>query len=460
MRKVLVISLLACVLLASCRPVSKEQDYVLPTAKALSLDSLEVDDFVYGIFTLYPDKVSKPSLPPKGYKPVYISHYGRHGCRYVLRDSQYNFVYDVLTRAYNDGMLTPLGTKVYEEYSSLYPSLANRAEDLSPLGQLQHRTIARRMYGNYKEVFRSGKVVAYSTNLQRTMMSMASFCEALKLCDPSLDIYSEASRPEMYYLNPHSPQNPKVNAYDQRYRGEKSPWWEEFDAYCQKNIPWRAIAGRLFTKEDYIASFCKPVNFVRDLFYISIDMQCVPQGRPSGGDCDGFFYAFTLDELHALAECDNYLYYIAKGRYAKVPGRGWALSESLLNDFIVKADQDLFDAEKGAPCVRLRFGHDGCMMAMFALMGLPGWDAVESDPSKFKDIWHIEGITMASNIQMVFYKNSKGEVIFKMMFNEEDMELPLESVQGRFYRWEDFKTRYIPCVEQGREILEKTADLK
>lgn len=458
MRTVIPIIALA-VALASCAPRAPKDEYVLPSEPVLSMDGKPVDSFVYGVFTLYPDKVSAPSKAPKGYKPVYISHYGRHGCRYVLRDTQYTFVNDVLQRAYNDGKLTPLGQRVREEYMEIYPCLRGRAEDLTPLGQLQHKVIARRMYANYPEVFRKGKVVAYSTALQRTIMSMAAFCEGLKDCDRMLDIYTEASRPEMAYLNPHSPQNPRITAFDQRLRGEKAPFWPEYSAFCEKKIDWKTFAGRLFTDTEYLESICKPVNFEKDLYYISIDMQCTPQGRPSGGDCEGFFYVFTLDELHALAECDNYLYYTMKGWYPGCPARGCALSESLLNDFIAKADSDLASISTGGPSVRLRFGHDGCLMAMFALMQLPGWDAVESDPEKFKDVWHIDGITMASNLQLVFYQNREGDTIFKMMLNEEEMELPLESVQGRFYRWEDFKEKYVPCVERGRALLDSTQDL-
>ena len=45
------------------------------------------------------------------------------------------------------------------------------------------------------------------------------------------------------------------------------------------------------------------------------------------------------------------------------------MSESLLNDFITKADSDMM---AGEPRVRLRFGHDGCIVSLFFLMGLDG----------------------------------------------------------------------------------------
>ena len=32
-----------------------------------------------GVYYAYPVTESKNTLPPKGYEPFYISHYGRHG---------------------------------------------------------------------------------------------------------------------------------------------------------------------------------------------------------------------------------------------------------------------------------------------------------------------------------------------------------------------------------------------
>ena len=42
---------------------------------------------VYYVYT-YDNPVLTPA--PKGYKPFYISHYGRHGSRWLLHDSEYD----------------------------------------------------------------------------------------------------------------------------------------------------------------------------------------------------------------------------------------------------------------------------------------------------------------------------------------------------------------------------------
>ena len=41
-----------------------------------------------GVYAMYEQVPGQESRPPKGYKPFYISHYGRHGARYLLADKE------------------------------------------------------------------------------------------------------------------------------------------------------------------------------------------------------------------------------------------------------------------------------------------------------------------------------------------------------------------------------------
>ena len=40
-----------------------------------------------GVYYAYPTRETHPTPPPKGYKPFHISHYGRHGSRYLISDA-------------------------------------------------------------------------------------------------------------------------------------------------------------------------------------------------------------------------------------------------------------------------------------------------------------------------------------------------------------------------------------
>ena len=54
-----------------------------------------------------PQKQLTPA--PKGYKPFYLSHYGRHGSRYMIGKQAYDVPYFSLLKAKQEGKLTAKG---------------------------------------------------------------------------------------------------------------------------------------------------------------------------------------------------------------------------------------------------------------------------------------------------------------------------------------------------------------
>ena len=93
-----------------------------------------------GVYYMYPFKEHRVTPPPKGYKPVYLSHYGRHGARYLLNDTQYERSLGVLRAAHDSGALTPEGERLWEEASAYFEeSCRHRSGDLTPLGWQQQR---------------------------------------------------------------------------------------------------------------------------------------------------------------------------------------------------------------------------------------------------------------------------------------------------------------------------------
>src|SRR3712207_9227128 len=63
-------------------------------------------------YVAYPGPKAKLTAAPKGYEPFYISHYGRHGSRYLIGTTDYDRPYFMLRRADSLGQLTPKGREV------------------------------------------------------------------------------------------------------------------------------------------------------------------------------------------------------------------------------------------------------------------------------------------------------------------------------------------------------------
>ena len=62
------------------------------------------------------------------------------------------------------------------------------------------------------------------------------------------------------------------------------------------------------------------------------------------------------------------------------------------------------------------------------------------------DYWDLGSkIGMASNLQMVFYKNRKDDIIVKFLYNEKETTVPaLEPVHaGIYYRWSDVRNLFM-----------------
>ena len=61
-----------------------------------------------GVHVLYPMDQPEPTAAPKGYKPFYVSHIGRHGARFALGNTYtlYESIRAVVGMAHENGWLT------------------------------------------------------------------------------------------------------------------------------------------------------------------------------------------------------------------------------------------------------------------------------------------------------------------------------------------------------------------
>lgn len=429
---------------------------------------------------------------PRGYKPVYISHYGRHGSRYLVNPGQYESVYSVLFEASAAGKLTAEGERIWQLYSEIYPSFDKHEGELTPLGAEQHRGIAARMVQRYPSLFRRGsRVVANSTNLERTMLSMLNFTQTLQALRPRLDIQSDASRSYMGRINQHTLENPSATEYDIRWKKGTGLWMPAYKEYVAALINPEPFCRRLFTDYAWLQRICKPLDFEFDFCDVAMNL-------PSCGLGYGLLEAFTYDELMLLGRLDNYRFYVSKSRWPGYDKRACYLSESVLGDIIDRTAEDLADGVR----VRLRFGHDGCMMALFALLRLDGWNAELEDPADSWKVWDVSRIPMASNLQLVFFAPRRlaaspaslaslaslasynatasqdspltvssnanvsqdspstvaavatEDLLVLPLLNEEPLPLPIEPAAGNyFYRWSDFLNYCEPLLLEARSTL-------
>ena len=86
-------------------------------------------------YDIYPDSIPDNLTPaPAGKKPFYISHYGRHGSRYISNRTGYDTPYKMMIEAEKVDELTPTGKKVLQEMKRILNDSENRWGELTYIG--------------------------------------------------------------------------------------------------------------------------------------------------------------------------------------------------------------------------------------------------------------------------------------------------------------------------------------
>lgn len=381
-----------------------------------------------GVYLAYPTVETKQTPAPKGYKPFYVSHYGRHGSRYLLSDRDYQWIIQLMEKAETVNGLTPLGHDVLKRLNMVWEEAQGRAGDLTPLGVRQHQGIAERMSNNFPEVFRGKRhVSARSTVVYRCAMSMVAFGDRLKQLNPQLDMSYEMSEKYMSYLNYHSARS---NAFT---HGKKGPWVEEYRKFEEAQVHPDRLVNTLFSNADFIRCEVNPSELMWGLYWIAVDMQDMETPV-------SFFDLFTAKEMFDLWQCVNYRFYMGNANPLASNGIVMANAKSLVENILESADAAIKDRSIAAT---LRFGHDGNVIPLLALLQIENFDVAVAGPAEVYKHWcDFKATPMASNVQIVFFENKAGDILVKFMHNEKEVHVPVKTDQWPFYHWNDVKEYY------------------
>ena len=415
----------------------------------------EIRDDIYkagGVYYHYTCDTPDHASVPQGYEPFYISHYGRHGSRWLAKESDYSDIKEMLDSAAAAGILTPLGEDVYSRVKTIYEDAAGRAGALTPLGVRQHKDIAGRMIDAFPQVFEGeARINASATTYPRCILSMTAFCERLKEENPSLQIEKAADLRTTRILNFfHNEANPEI-CDDFRKFVQGGQWQEDYRNMAPVYVKTDRLMSSLFTDGGAFAGD-RAVDFVHGLYRLAADVQST--------ELDGkvtLFDVFTLEELYLQVIYDNYYFFVLDGPSAVNKGASAYYARILLEDIISRADEAIGGNGISAD---LRFGHDSSILPLMTLLQFREFrfDSEETDPALVAENWSLHELTpMAANIQFIFYRPvsssctqpaGKGpdSVLVKVMHNEREMHLPVREYSWPYYRWSDVKDFYLSYI--------------
>ena len=362
---------------------------------------------------------------PEGYTPFYISTYMRHGSRWLTSAKDYTRPILFLEDADLDGRLTRQGKQLLKELHQLLNlSPTDKLGVLTDVGFAQHNGIASRMCERYPTIFnKSAYVHARSSYVARCVKSMAEEAEVIYRMSRA-NVIQESGKAEWQDYLAHGDLQSEIKAAQ---KGVKALLNEADEKYLH---PERLM--KVLLKKPGETTPDEQRKFMRDLFELATNMQS------HHFDLDLMRY-FTEEEIYALWKVKNINWYLKNG-YAPQTGSiaPWR-QRWLLEDFIGAADT-LVDNRKfhGAT---LRFGHEGCLMPLVALMELGTLNSEVQDLDTLDRVWrNYEIFPMAGNVQLVFYRAGKNDdILVKALLNEREIALPGTPVSGPYYRWKDVR---------------------
>ena len=395
------------------------------TSKAELLAHLEL---ATGNYCNYPLPSGHVTPAPEGYEPFYVSHYGRHGARYMTDDDPYKYIIGKLDTAQTRGWLTDKGQEVLLRLRRAAADAWNRDGDLTRLGALQHQGIAHRLATNYPALLMQPvDVRANSSTVRRCILSMANFCQELKSMNPQLNITMDASKHDMYYLTPN-------DSIDIPQKGIDGPLYDKLDQFRHEKLNGRYQMALLFKDPAVVGDFVDGYQLADGLWNIASDMHCLPELELSFNDL------FTVDELIDGFRVYNASWCLWEGLMPGSRPNYYAIYP-LLQNFLDEADQLI---ASGRRQVRLRFGHDSVVLPFAFILGVKeaihGTDDMENLHNTFA-IFRL--IPMAGNVQLIFFrKQGSDDILVKFLMNENETSVPIATDCYPFYHWKDVSAHY------------------
>ena len=383
-----------------------------------------------GVYCPYPDGQPLPAKAPKGYKPFYLSHIGRHGSRYAIGSTIYTDLYEFWADAAAKGNLAPEGERIWEAYQELYPRVQYREGKLTLKGQQQHRQIAAQVYRDYPALFKGRtRAVALSTSSNRVIVSMLCFLDEMRLHDVDFSFDMDYGREYYPVLVPESTDNP---AFVPRVPFPEAVLkaYDDFSAEC---IDEKAFLQRWFKDPEALSGNTEDFFFRMRTLVEDFPNLDFPAPEVLGS-------IFTDDDRYGLWRIQNYSDYLYTARAPGIDIRRCLEMSVTAKDIIDKFEEDT----AAGIALRLRFSHDTALMPLLSYLGVNGMDAVVAEPREVERYWRNYSVPMGCNLQMVFFRSKKNpdDILIQVLLNGFQATLPLPEAAPGFYHWADFKARF------------------
>lgn len=455
------------------------------------------------------------SSTPDGYEPFYISHFGRHGSRFAGSEEDFAVIDELMkyssrnrsaslkssvdsdSTSIAEGKrgevnLSQTGEQLLSDLIALKQHSEGRYGQLTQRGAWEHRSICRRMYSHYPEVFSNPerrRVIAVSTNSGRVIASKENFFEQLVSFAPDLEVSDYTAKDTLEYpaavlATSGYPMSKEVR------RNERFPDTGESTAQLMKGFDSRRLRSLLFTfgnNDSLLESNDRntalkqmtalPEAGQNELIDDSIFSRIQFCGRHY--ECIGdtlvpnFEKYFTAEELYYLWTRETLIWYAHSCACDGADHtRMHYYGAGILKTIIEEADSAIAGNSVAA---NLRFSHDTYLYPLLALMGVEGADYQGPAIGALDRVIDFTNVCTAGNVQFIFYhksmepadaatkenrklqqprsnrvsRNNQTDVLVKILKNEKEVLIPsLAPATGCYYNWETLRKYFLQRIAQ------------
>ncbi len=389
-------------------------------------------------YLAYRGPQQKLTPAPKGYEPFYISHYGRHGSRYLIGTNDYDKPYYALLHADSLGKLTDKGRELVGKLRLIRDEALGRDGELTLRGAEQHHQIARRMFERFPQVFRGQtNINARSTIVIRCILSMENALQEFSALNPKLNIRHDASYHDMYYMND------EKSVYAKLCDTQEAR--DALKAFNDRHTDYSHLKQVLFNDPSYIGPMSDRA-LGTSLIKLAGNVQSTELRHKLS-----LWDLFTEDEVYSYWLMNNAFWYMYYGPSHETNSAGTYTQVNLLKNIIATADSCLRLPHPGAT---LRYGHDVNVLPLACLLNLNHYGETIDNLEDLDDRgWNnYDVFPMACNLQFIFYKPLKGspanaDILVKVLLNEDEATLPIATDHAPYYHWKDVRAYYLNKIK-------------
>jgi hypothetical protein len=392
-----------------------------------------------GTKTTYLYKGGQYTAAPKGYEPVFVNYVGRHGALFLTKAGSDVRVLELLTKAANEGKLTPLGDSIRAMTAAFLGIEKGNYENITLLGAAEQEGIGARLKERERAAFKGRGLAIAVTHKIRTRQSADGFLKGFADYKGKKEFMMVQDANEnvlrFYDLSP---------AYDAYKDGVQikqrmdSLQSDQRSSQVADAVSRRLFIASLTTKEKGIVT-----AGLYDLY--SVQFSVVKEKEAAGAQFD-FSKAFTTSELQWLDFVNSAADYLEKGPGLDTLGIQVKIAAPLVLDLITTTDAAVNGSlHKDAI---LRFTHAEAISPLATFMGLPGASIPAASIFHFADHWKAEEIIpLSANVQWILYSNGQHYLV-KVLLNEKETALPIKTNSYPYYKWEDVRKYYLAKLKK------------